>query len=101
MPDLGDFSSTFIWCVHQNFLPLRLIENQRASFSSDRSNSWFTRTMSSEGTLHPPPYVFHSCPFHVGISLCMGKRAMGMFEAAYGFRKPKLVTCANANFVAL
>ena len=26
-----------------------------------------------------PPYVFHPCPFHVGISLCLGKRAMGMF----------------------
>ena len=29
--------------------------------------------------LTSPPYVFHSCPFHLGISLCMGKRAMGMF----------------------
>ena len=29
--------------------------------------------------LTSPPYVFHSCPFHVRISLCMGKRAMGMF----------------------
>ena len=26
-----------------------------------------------------PPYVFHPCPFHVGISLCIGKRAIGMF----------------------
>ena len=26
-----------------------------------------------------PPYAFHSCPSHVGISLCMGKRAIGMF----------------------
>ena len=26
-----------------------------------------------------PPYVFHPCPFHVGISLCIGKRAMRMF----------------------
>ena len=26
-----------------------------------------------------PPYALHSCPFHVGISLCVGKRAIGMF----------------------
>ena len=26
-----------------------------------------------------PPYAFHPCPFHVGISLCIGKRATGMF----------------------
>ena len=26
-----------------------------------------------------PPYAFHSCPSHVGISPCMGKRAMRMF----------------------
>ena len=26
-----------------------------------------------------PPYAFHPCPFHVGISLCIGKRAMAMF----------------------
>ena len=48
-----------------------------------------------------PPYAFHSCPFHVDISLCMGKRAIAMFQAAYGFRKRKLFACANANFVTL
>ena len=47
------------------------------------------------------PYAFHPCPFHVGISLCIGKRAMAMLEAAYGFRKPKSFACANAKFVAL
>ena len=26
-----------------------------------------------------PPYVLHPCPFHVGISLCIGKRAMAVF----------------------
>ena len=26
-----------------------------------------------------PPYAFHPWPFHVGISLCIGKRAIGMF----------------------
>ena len=26
-----------------------------------------------------PPYVFHPCPFHVGILLCIGKRAMAVF----------------------
>ena len=26
-----------------------------------------------------PPYAFHSCPFHVRISLCTRKRAIGMF----------------------
>ena len=26
-----------------------------------------------------PPYVFHPCPFHVGISLCIGRRAMAVF----------------------
>ena len=25
------------------------------------------------------PYAFHPCPLHVGISLCIGKRAMAMF----------------------
>ena len=26
-----------------------------------------------------PPYAFHPCPFHMGISLCIGKQAIGMF----------------------
>ena len=26
-----------------------------------------------------PPYAFHPCPSHVGISLSIGKRAMAMF----------------------
>ena len=26
-----------------------------------------------------PPYAFHPCHFHVGISLCIGERAMAMF----------------------
>ena len=26
-----------------------------------------------------PPYVLHPCPLHVGISLCIGKGAIGMF----------------------
>ena len=26
-----------------------------------------------------PPYVFHPCPFHAGISFCIGKRAMAVF----------------------
>ena len=26
-----------------------------------------------------PPYAFHPCPFHVGISPRIGKRAIGMF----------------------
>ena len=38
-----------------------------------------------------PPYVFHPCPFHAGMSSCIGKRAMAVFYSAY----------ANANFVAL
>ena len=25
------------------------------------------------------PYAFHPCPFHVGILLCIGKRAMAIF----------------------
>ena len=54
MLDLEGFSCTFIWCVHENFSPLRLRENQRASFSVDRSNSWFSRTMSSDKTLLSP-----------------------------------------------
>ena len=29
--------------------------------------------------LTSPPYVFHPCPFHVGISFRMGKRAMRVF----------------------
>ena len=48
-----------------------------------------------------PPYVFNPCPFHAGISCCIGKRAMAVFQAAYGSRKPKSFACANANFVAL
>ena len=26
-----------------------------------------------------PPYVFYPCPFHAGISSCIGKRAMAVF----------------------
>ena len=26
-----------------------------------------------------PPYASYPCPLHVGISLCIGKRAIGMF----------------------
>ena len=26
-----------------------------------------------------PPSAFRPCPFHVGISLCVGKQAIGMF----------------------
>ena len=50
---------------------------------------------------HPtsPPYAFHPRPPHVGISLCIGKRAIGMFEAECGCCKPRLLACANANFV--
>ena len=30
---------------------------------------------------HPtsPPYASHPCPLHVGISPCIGRRAIGMF----------------------
>ena len=35
-----------------------------------------------------PPYAFHPCPFHVGISLCIGKRAMGCFRQPMGFANP-------------
>ena len=47
-----------------------------------------------------PPYAFHPLPYHAGISFCIGRRAMAMFWAAYGSRKPKSFACANANFVA-
>ena len=63
MLDLEDFSCTFIWCVHQNFSPLLLRENQHAGFSVDRSNSWFSRTMSSDGTPHSAPMPFIHAPF--------------------------------------
>ena len=62
MLDLEGYSCTFIWCVHQNFSALRLRENQRASFSVDRSNSWFSRTMSSDRTLHSSPMPFIHAP---------------------------------------
>ena len=26
-----------------------------------------------------PPYIFHPCPSHAGISSCIGKRAMAVF----------------------
>ena len=26
-----------------------------------------------------PPYAFHPCPFHMGMSLCIAKRAMARF----------------------
>ena len=26
-----------------------------------------------------PPYAFHPCPFHVSISVCIGKWAIGMY----------------------
>ena len=34
-----------------------------------------------EFALNPtsPPYVLHPCPFHAGISSCLGKRAMAVF----------------------
>ena len=48
-----------------------------------------------------PPNAFHPYPFHVGISLCIGKWGIGMHEASYGCRKPKSLACANANFVFL
>ena len=63
MLDLEDFTCTFIWCVQQNFSPLSLGENQRASFSVNRSNSWFSSTMSSDRTLHSPPMPFIHAPF--------------------------------------
>ena len=37
--------------------------NQRASFSVDRSNSLFSRTISSDRTLHFPPMPFTHAPF--------------------------------------
>ena len=79
MLDPEGFSCTFIWRVHENFSASRLRENQRASFSVNRSTSWLSRTMSSDRNPTFPPYDFHPCPFHVGISLCIGRRAIGMF----------------------
>ena len=61
--DLEGFFCTFICCVHQNSSLLRLRENQRASFSVDRSDSWLSRTMSLHGTLHSPPMPFIHAPF--------------------------------------
>ena len=39
----------------------------------DRKDHEFRRYPTS------PPYAFRPCPLHVGISLCIGKRAIGLF----------------------
>ena len=48
-----------------------------------------------------PPYAFLSWLFHVGISLCLGKRVMRVSWATYGCGKPKSISHANADSVSL
>ena len=53
------------------------------------------------GNSTSPPFAFLSCPFHMGISLPLGKRLTGVFWDTHGCEKPKSKLCANANFVYL
>ena len=48
-----------------------------------------------------PCFAFLSYPFHMGISLLLGKRLPRVFLDTYGCEKHKFSSCANANFVYL
>ena len=53
------------------------------------------------GNSTSPPFAFLSNPFHMGLSLPLGKRLTRFFGAFKGVEKPKILSCANANFVDL
>ena len=53
------------------------------------------------GNSTSPPFAFLSCPFHMGISLPLGKRLIGVIWAMEGCQKPNFFSCANANLVYL
>ena len=47
------------------------------------------------------PFSFLSCPLHMGISLPLGKRLIGVSWAMRWCQKPNFSSCRNANFVYL
>ena len=53
------------------------------------------------GSSISPLFAFFSCPFHMGISIPLGKRLIGVFLGTQGCGKLKSKSCANANFVYL
>ena len=36
-----------------------------------------------------PPFAFHPCPFHMGLSLPLGKRLLGLYWGTHGCKNPK------------
>ena len=36
-----------------------------------------------------PPFAFHPCPFHMGISLPLENQLLGVFWGGHGCKKPK------------
>ena len=41
------------------------------------------------GSCSSSPFAFLSCPFHMGISLLLGKRPTGVFWVTHGCEKPR------------
>ena len=59
--------------------------------------------MDHEFVVNPtsPPFASLSCPFHMGISLPLGKSLSRAFWDTHECEKPKSKSCANAKFVYL
>ena len=53
------------------------------------------------GNTTSPRFASRSYPFHIGISLPLGKRLTRVFRDTYGCEEPKFLLCANANFLYL
>ena len=53
------------------------------------------------GNYPSPLFAFLSCPFHMGISLPLAKRLIGVFWDTLWCETPKSKSCANANSVYL
>ena len=53
------------------------------------------------GNSTSPLFAFLSWPFHMGISLPLGKRLFGVFWDTHGCKKDKSKWCAKANFMYL
>ena len=53
------------------------------------------------GNSTSPPFPLLSYPFQMGISLPLGERLTLVLWDTYGCKKPRFVSCANANFLYL
>ena len=53
------------------------------------------------GNSTSPHFAFLSCPFHIGISLPLGRRLTKVIWAMEKCQKPNFFSYANANFVYL